>query len=106
MDSVLVDHEAVFGRSLTASEYAAATGEKGHAVCVASPSDDLQAATRRMVALDASVLLVARGAGSRADLADGGGALATADVLGVVTKRDLAKNVAIKSTLMARDRTL
>ena len=97
---MLIDTDATFGRTLRAIDYAAASGERSALPCVVSPLDDLSDAMRRMSSIDASTLLVSRAA-PRAD-----GLVATADIVGVVTKTDIAANVAAKSTLMARDRTL
>ena len=97
---VLIDTDATFGRTLRAIDYAAASGERSALPCVVSPLDDLSDAMRRMSSIDASTLLVSRAA-PRPD-----GLVATADIVGVVTKTDIAANVAAKSTLMARDRTL
>ena len=97
---VLMDTQALFGRTLRAGEYAAASGERAQPACVVSPADDLNDALRRMVSLEANVLLVSKAAPAN------DGHIAVADVLGVVTKTDIARNVAAKSSLMSRDRTL
>jgi len=57
----------------------------------------LHDAIRRMVAVDASVLLVSS---TRV-----GGPMA-GELMGVVTKADISRNIAAKSQLMSRDRTL
>ena len=68
------------------------------ALCVVAPSDDLHDAIIRMVTLDAHVMVVAN--------VGGGAALTSADVVGVVTRGDIARNLAAKSHLLSRDRTL
>lgn len=97
---VLMDHDAVFGRALRAAEFAQASGERAQLACVVGPLDDLNDCMRRMVSLDAEFLLVSRVPASQA------AAISAADIIGVVTKTDVAKNVAAKSALMARDRSL
>ena len=57
---VLINYQEVFGRMLTAREYATASGEMEREVCIVASSDDLNDAIRRMVRLNASVLLVSR----------------------------------------------
>jgi len=91
---VLVDYETLFGKRLDAKAHAAASGEREGDMCVALPSDDLHDAIRRMVAVDASVLLVSS---TRAE---------AGELIGVVTKADISRNIAAKSQLMSRDRTL
>ena len=144
---VLINYQEVFGRMLTAREYATASGEMEREVCIVASSDDLNDAIRRMVRLNASVLLVSRFSqaysnekglsrggssgtfGTTAAAACGttiqerlgpmleppaGGSgqgmrevfFTVADVVGVVTKSDISKNLAAKSELMSRDRTL
>ena len=90
---VLIEHAEIFGRVLRADEYAVASGEHAKPTCLVSPSDDLNDAMRRMMAIDASVLLVARRPlpvarrSSREE--DGEDApLFASDVIGVVTKSD------------------
>ena len=68
------------------------------ALCVVAPNEDLYDAIRRMVLLDAHVMLVVTSVS--------GATLSATDLVGVVTRGDIAKNVAAKSQLLSRDRTL
>ena len=109
---VLFDHETVFGRVVKANEYAVASGELGQALCVVSPSDDLHESMRRMIGLDASAILVVSrpgehgSSGSLSGMAGGAHGVSCSEVVGVVTKSDIARNMAQKTEIMSRDRTL
>ena len=85
-----------FGRDVLAAEFTAASSDAQRAKCIVQKEDDLHQAIRRMDALGAEVLLVMQDSGSTA----------VSDVVGVVTKTDISKNLSRKSALMARDRTL
>lgn len=85
-----------FGRDLSAAEFVAASSDAHQARCIVQRDDDLYQAIRQMNALGAEVLVVMQDSRSAA----------AKDVVGVVTKTDISKNVSSKSALMARDRTL
>ena len=96
---VLLDHHGLFGRALTASEYAAASGAALRPLCIVAESDDLNAAIRLLTSLDAEALLVTT------EPTDELRPLARS-IVGVVTTGDMANNIAAKTQIMARDRTL
>lgn len=85
-----------FGRDVSAAEFTAASSNAQRAKCIVQKEDDLHQAIRQMDALGAEVVLVMEDSGSTA----------VSDVVGVVTKTDISKNLSRKSALMARDRTL
>eukprot|EP01043_Picozoa_sp_COSAG02_P072320 COSAG02_NODE_13582_length_1376_cov_1.674236_2_plen_173_part_00 len=85
-----------FGRDVLAAEFIAASSDAQRARCIVQKEDDLHQAIRQMDALGTDVLLVMQDSKSAA----------VSDVVGVVTKTDISKNLSRKSTLMARDRTL
>ena len=93
---VRLDLQQLFGRTLSAAEYSVATGEADRRLCVVEPASDLNDAIRIMTSFGADVLLVA---------ADRHSKLAS-DVVGVVTKTAICKEISAKSRLQQRDRTL
>jgi len=93
---VMLDHLQLFGKTLTAQEYMAASGDGRKKLCVVEPQSDLHDAIRRMSALGAEVLLVSAFADS----------VHASDVVGVVTKSSVLEEMSKKSTIMSRDRTL
>ena len=118
--ALMVDYERLLGRPVTAAAHAAevqkvATGGAApppgcaaETFCVVDEAADLHDAIRQMNALGAELLIVAKPAAAAAAAADASGVqqLAADDVVGVVTAADISDNVAAKSHLMARDRTL
>lgn len=84
------------GKETLVTEYVAALDSSASAFCVVGIGDDLQYAIRQMVALDAQVIVVSSNTSS----------LRASDVLGVVLPSTISRNLAAKSTLLARDRTL
>lgn len=91
-----INFREVFGRDLTAAEFAAASSGPERARCIVQKDDDLHQAIRHMNALGADVLLVMEDSMSTAASA----------IVGVVTKTDISRNLSNKSALMARDRSL
>lgn len=85
-----------FGRDVSAAEFIAASSDAQREKCIVQKEDDLYQAIRQMDALGSDVLLVMKDSKSTA----------VSDVVGVVTKTDISKNLSRKSALMARDRTL